>query len=87
MINCTQTNCTYNKMVNLTPKTSEKNEVTSRQEVALHYLYPKMEKEIIYKRSCSPYLDIYYVHAWNSTNKDMCIWVQFIIENLKCSLF
>jgi hypothetical protein len=69
------------------PKTSEKNEVTSHQEVALRYLNPKMEKEFNYKRSFCPYLDICYVHTWNSTIKDMCIWVQFIIENLKCDLF
>jgi hypothetical protein len=63
IINRTQTICTYNKMVNLTPLTSERNEVTSHQEVALRYLNPKMEKEIIYKRSFSPYLDIYYAHT------------------------
>jgi hypothetical protein len=69
------------------PRTCEKNEVTSHQEVALRYLNPTMDKEFNFKRSFCSYLIIYYVHTWNTTNKDMCICMQFIIENLKCSIF
>jgi hypothetical protein len=45
IINYTQTNYIYNKIVNLTLKTSKKNKVKSYQKVALYYLLPYNGKQ------------------------------------------
>jgi hypothetical protein len=66
-------------MVNIPPNYKRKNEVTLHQDVAFRCLNPDLDKEYNNMRSFCAYLDMLYEYIWNSSNKDMCIWMQFIL--------